>query len=60
MLIGPARTKLILVAGLEIGAGDVLSLGLIDRTVPGDEPVDHVRMLTALFCAEDPGTLRRN
>ncbi len=35
-LIGPARTKMILMAGQKIPADDALAFGLIDRIVPQD------------------------
>jgi len=36
-LIGPARTKLILMAGQKIDAPEALAMGLIDRIVPHDD-----------------------
>lgn len=33
-LIGPARAKMILMAGQRVGAGEALSWGLVDRVVP--------------------------
>jgi enoyl-CoA hydratase/carnithine racemase len=36
-LIGPARTKMILMAGQKIDAEDALSWGLVDRLVPADK-----------------------
>jgi enoyl-CoA hydratase/carnithine racemase len=35
-LIGPARTKMILMAGQKIPADEALAFGLIDRIVPQD------------------------
>jgi enoyl-CoA hydratase/carnithine racemase len=46
-LIGPARTKLILMAGQKITADEALSFGLIDRVVAGADLLEHARMLTA-------------
>ncbi|MEW9919941.1 enoyl-CoA hydratase/isomerase family protein [Marimonas sp. MJW-29] len=53
-LIGPARTKLILMGGQRIDAEEALRFGLIDRIVEGDELVDHARMLTELTVAARP------
>lgn len=36
-LIGPARAKMILMAGQKIGADEALSWGLVDRLVPDDQ-----------------------
>lgn len=35
-LIGPARAKLVLLAGQKLSADEALAFGLIDRIVPGD------------------------
>jgi len=35
-LIGPARTKLVLLAGQKLSTDEALAFGLIDRIVPGD------------------------
>lgn len=45
-LIGPARTKLILMGGQKITADQALMFGLIDAIVGGDELLGHARMLT--------------
>ena len=47
-LIGPARTKMILMAGQKVGAEEALAWGLVDRIVP---PADLVAAAEAL-CAD--------
>ncbi len=46
-LIGPARTKLILLGGQKITAEDALTFGLIERIVEPDELLEHAKSLTA-------------
>jgi len=46
-LIGPARTKLILMGGQKIAAEEALAIGLIDRIVPADDLLDTARDLAA-------------
>ena len=46
-LIGPARTKLILMGGQKITADEALSFGLIDRIVDGEDLLDHAAVLAA-------------
>ena len=53
-LIGPARTKLILMGGQKIDAEEALRFGLIDRIIEGDALLDHAAELTALTVAADP------
>ncbi|WP_204112746.1 enoyl-CoA hydratase/isomerase family protein [Shimia biformata] len=53
-LIGPARTKLILMGGQKITAEDALSFGLIDRIVDPDALIDMARDLAADTLAADP------
>ncbi|OAN77167.1 enoyl-CoA hydratase [Sulfitobacter sp. EhC04] len=53
-LIGPARTKLILMGGQKITAEDALSFGLIDRIVAPDALLEHARDLTADTVAARP------
>lgn len=45
-LIGPARTKLILMGGQKITVEEALAFGLIDRIVERGDLLDHARMLT--------------
>lgn len=53
-LIGPARTKLILMGGQKITAEDALSFGLIDRIVAPEDLLDHAQMLTQDTVAASP------
>lgn len=46
-LVGPARAKMILLAGQKIGADEALAWGLIERIVPGDGLLDAARALCA-------------
>lgn len=46
-LIGPARTKLILMAGDKVPAADALSWGLIDKMVEGDVLIETAKALAA-------------
>ncbi|MGB5838177.1 MAG: enoyl-CoA hydratase/isomerase family protein [Albidovulum sp.] len=46
-LIGPSRTKMILMAGQKIGAEEALAWGLIDRIIPAADMPDAVAALTA-------------
>jgi enoyl-CoA hydratase/carnithine racemase len=46
-LIGPARTKLILMGGQKLDAEEALRFGLIDRIVEGEDVMEHARMLCA-------------
>ena len=54
-LIGPARTKLILMGGQKISAETAYTFGLIDKLVPGDELMTTARELLADSIAADPG-----
>ncbi|RME16782.1 MAG: enoyl-CoA hydratase/isomerase family protein [Alphaproteobacteria bacterium] len=46
-LVGPARAKLILMAGQKIGADEALAWGLVDRVVPGERLGETVEALCA-------------
>ena len=46
-LIGPARTKLILMGGQKITSEQALAFGLIDQIVPDGDLLDHAKTLTA-------------
>jgi enoyl-CoA hydratase len=46
-LVGPARARMILLAGQRIGAEDALAWGLIDRIVPPDGLLDMAMTLAA-------------
>lgn len=50
-LIGPARTKLILMGGQKITAEEARLFGLVDRVVAKDELMETARILTADSCA---------
>ncbi len=54
-LIGPARTKMILVAGQRIGADEALAWGLIDRIAPADGLMDVARELVWGAISGRPG-----
>ncbi len=54
-LIGPARAKMILMAGQKIDADEALSWGLIDRIVPAEALLDSARTLAADVLAAKPG-----
>ena len=53
-LIGPARTKLILMGGQKITTDEALSFGLIDRIVDPDALLEHARALAADTVAAKP------
>lgn len=53
-LIGPARAKMILMAGQKIDADTALAWGLIDRIVPDDALLQTARDLGADVCAAKP------
>jgi enoyl-CoA hydratase/carnithine racemase len=46
-LIGPARAKMILMAGQKIGTDEALAWGLVDQVVPADTLVQTITVLTA-------------
>jgi enoyl-CoA hydratase/carnithine racemase len=45
-LVGPARARLILMAGARIGSDEALSFGLLDAVVPSSELLPFARALT--------------
>ncbi|MCE8512600.1 enoyl-CoA hydratase/isomerase family protein [Ruegeria pomeroyi] len=53
-LIGPARTRLILMAGQKISAQEAYDFGLIDRIVPAEQLMETARALVADSLAADP------
>ena len=53
-LIGPSRTKLILMGGQKITTDEALAFGLIDRIVPDNDLLDHARALVADTLAAKP------
>lgn len=56
-LIGPSRTKMVLLAGQKLSAEEALAFGLIDRIVPGDV-VQSARDLATDALAGDADVLR--
>lgn len=54
-LIGPARTKMLLMAGQKITADDALSYGLIDRICAPDALMNAAQALCKDICAAAPG-----
>lgn len=54
-LLGPARAKLILMAGAKIEAEEALAWGLIDRIVAPDDLLPTARGLAADVLAAQPG-----
>ncbi|MBM1308907.1 enoyl-CoA hydratase/isomerase family protein [Sulfitobacter mediterraneus] len=57
-LIGPSRTKLILMGGQKIEAQEALTFGLIDRIVAPEDLLQHAKDLTADTIAADPAIAR--
>ncbi len=53
-LIGPARTRLMLMGGQKITAEEALTFGLVDRIVAPDDLLDVARGLAADTLAADP------
>ncbi len=54
-LVGPARARMILMAGQKIEADEALSWGLIDRIVPSEALLDTARTLASDVLAAKPG-----
>lgn len=55
-LIGPARTKLILMAGQKVTSDEALAIGLVDRVVAPEDLMQTARDLVADSLAADPQT----
>ncbi|TCL00684.1 enoyl-CoA hydratase/carnithine racemase [Shimia isoporae] len=53
-LIGPARTKLILMGGQKIPADEALAFGLVDRLIARDQLLDEARLIAADTLAAKP------
>jgi enoyl-CoA hydratase/carnithine racemase len=53
-LIGPARAKMILLAGARLSPQEALDWGLFDRVVPGDSLMQSARDLAANALAASP------
>jgi enoyl-CoA hydratase len=56
-LVGPARAKMILMAGARIAAPEALAWGLVDRLVPVEGALDAARALAGDALAADPAHL---
>ncbi len=56
-LIGPARTKLVLMAGQKITAQEALNFGLVDRLVSADGFTDEIAALSTDALAATPESL---
>lgn len=54
-LVGPARARMILMAGARIEADEALAWGLLDRVVPPEALMDTARALAADVLAAPPG-----
>ena len=54
-LVGPARAKLILMAGQKVDADDALTMGLIDRVVSPEVLMETARGFAADVLAAKPG-----
>ena len=54
-LVGPARAKMILMAGARIEAAEALAWGLVDRLVEPERLMDEARALAADAVAARPG-----
>jgi enoyl-CoA hydratase/carnithine racemase len=54
-LVGPARAKLILMAGEKIEAEEALAMGLIDRIVEAEALIQTARALASDVLAAKPG-----
>ena len=57
-LIGPARARLILMAGARLDADEALAIGLIDRIVPAQDLMATARELVADVLAAEPDIAR--
>lgn len=57
-LIGPARTRRLLLTGENISAAEALEWGLVDRVVPAEQLDDAVEALAASILAAGPYAVR--
>jgi len=55
VLVGPARAKMILLAGQRIGVDEALAWGLIDRIVPAETLIETAKTLAADALNADQG-----
>jgi enoyl-CoA hydratase len=54
-LVGPARAKLLLMAGAKIDADEALNWGLIDRLIAPEQLLETAHALAADVVAAKPG-----
>ena len=57
-LVGPARTKMILMAGYKVSTEEALAWGAIDALAEPDTLMDQARGLTADICSATPAHAR--
>lgn len=57
-LIGPARTRLVLMGGQKLNAEEALGFGLVDRIVERETLLEAAREIAADTLAADPGVAR--
>jgi enoyl-CoA hydratase/carnithine racemase len=57
-LIGPARTRKLLLTGDNISAAEALAWGLVDEVAPADQLDAAVEKLTASILASGPAAVR--
>ncbi len=57
-LVGPSRTKMILIAGQKIATEDALTWGLFDEVVEPDALIDRAKALTVDVCGATPEHVR--
>ena len=57
-LIGPARTRKLLLTGNNIAAGEALAWGIVDEAVPADRLDAAVEILAAALLAAGPQAVR--
>jgi enoyl-CoA hydratase/carnithine racemase len=58
-LVGPARAKLILMAGARVSAEEALAFGLVDAVVPGEELPARARGLAEAASGASPAHVAR-
>lgn len=58
-LIGPGRTKMILMSGAKVNAAEALEWGLVDRVTSPETLIDDARILAADPCAAPTGHVGR-
>ena len=53
-LVGPARARMLLLAGARLSASEALAMGLVDRLVPAEGLAEAANALVAEAAAADP------